>query len=178
MGIGGFLTVKKFISIIVCFFVTALLFTGCGNDENKNNDTSSNSSYESDNASKKIYTPDEYLLARNIFVDKYKVSISKMQKVISGFDFSEECWVKYRELRNEINSISDTFFSNESMISDKNLDDFKSIKEQVHKYSDIINKIEEYRGKNADEQAAIIAESIKNMNRINLNWKSKEEATS
>ena len=169
---------KKFISVIVCFFVTTFLFSGCGNSENKNNDTSSNSSFENDDSSKKTYTSDEYLLARNIFVDKYKVRISKMQKVIAGFDFGEESWEKYRELRNEINSISDTFFSNESMISDENLNDFKYIKEQVNRYSDIINKIEEYRNKSADEQAAIIADSIKNMNRINLDWKSKDEIIS
>lgn len=169
---------KKFISIIACFCVTAFLFSGCGNSENKNNDVSSSSSYESDNASQKTYTSDEYLLARNIFVDKYKASISKMQKIISGFDFSEECWKKYRELRNEINSISDTFFSNESMVSDENLSDFKYIKEQVQKYSDIMNKIEQCHDRSADEQATVIAESIKNMNRINLNWDSKAEATS
>ena len=163
---------KKFISVVVCFCAVAFLFCGCGNSENKNNDASSNSSCEKDDG-KKIYTSDEYLLARNIFVDNYKASISKMQKVISGFDFSEESWAKYRELRNEINSISDTFFSNESMVSEENLSDFKYIKEQVHKYSDIINKIEQYRDKSADEQAAIIAESIKSMNRINLNWEAK-----
>lgn len=169
---------KRFISIALCFCTVAFLLCGCVNSENKNNDISSNSSYENDDVSKKKYTSDEYLLARNIFVDKYKTSISKMQKVISGFDFSEECWVKYRELRNEINSISDTFFSNESMVADENLSDFKEIKEQVNKYSDIMNKIEEYRDKSADEQAAIIAESIKNMNKINLNWKAKDDATS
>lgn len=168
---------KRFTSIVVCFCAVAFLFCGCGNSENKNNDVSSNSSCENDDAGKKTYTSDEYLLARNIFVDKYKASISKMQKVISGFDFSEGSWAKYRELRSEINSISDTFFSNESMVSEENLSDFKYIKEQVHKYSDIINKIEEYRDKSADEQATVITESIKSMNRINLNWESKTEAT-
>lgn len=166
---------KKFVSVIVCFFVTAFLFSGCVNSENKNNDTSSNSSLEKDDTSKKEYTSDEYLLARNIFVDKYKASISKMQKVISSFDFDEESWKKYRELLNEINSISDTFFSNESMISSEHLNDFKYIKEQVNRYSDIINKIEECCDKSADEQAAVISDSIKNMNRINLDWKSKDE---
>ena len=63
------------------------------------------------------------------------------------------------------------------MVSEENLSDFKYIKEQVHKYSDIINKIEEYRDKSADEQATVITESIKSMNRINLNWESKTEAT-
>ena len=167
---------KRFISIVLCFCAVAFLFCGCGNSENKNDDISSSSSCENDDG-KKTYTSDEYLLARNVFVDKYKASISKMQKVISGFDFSEGSWAKYKELRNEINSIYDTFFSNEPMVSEENLSDFKYIKEQVHKYSDIINKIEQYRDKSADEQAAIIAESIKSMNRINLNWESKSEAT-
>ncbi len=168
---------KKFISIILCFGLTVFLFGGCSNSENKSSGVNNDSSYESDNGNADKYTPDEYLLARNVFVDKYKGSIGEMQKVISSFDFSEESWRKYRRLRDELNGIATTFFSNESMVSDENLKDFNKIKEQVNQYSAIINRIEEYRDKSADEQAAIIADSIKSMNKINLNWKAKIEVT-
>lgn len=166
---------KKFISVIMCFGLIAFLFSGCGNS--KNNDVNNDSSYESDSNDSGKYTPDEYLLARNVFVDKYKSNIGEMQKVISSFDFSEESWKKYRQLRDELSGIVTTFFSNESMVSYQNLEDFNKIKEQVNQYSAIINKIEEYRDKSADEQAAIIADSVKSMNKINLNWKAKVEVT-
>ncbi len=168
---------KKFISVIMCFGLVVFLFSGCGNSENKNNDVNNDSSYESDSNDSDKYTPDEYLLARNVFVDKYKSDIGEMQKVISSFDFSEESWKKYRQLRDELDGIASTFFSNESMVSDQNLKDFNKIKEQVNQYSAIIKKIEEYRDKSADEQAAIIADSVKSMNKINLNWKAKIEIT-
>lgn len=168
---------KRFICTIVCLGLTAFLFGGCGNSENKSSDVINNSSYESDNGNSNKYTPDEYLLARNVFVDKYKGSIGEMQKVISSFDFSEESWKKYRQLRDESNGIATTFFSNESMVSGENLKDFNKIKEQVNQYSSIINRIEECRDKSADEQAAIIADSVKSMNKINLNWKAKIEVT-
>lgn len=168
---------KKFISIIMCFGLVTLLFSGCGNSANKTNSVNSNLSNESNGGGSDKYTADEYLLARNVFVDKYKSSIGDMQKVISGFDFSDKSWEKYRKLRDQINEISSTFFSNESMVPEKNLKDFNGIKEQVNEYSIIINKIEECRDKSADEQASIIADSVKSMNKINLNWKSKVEVT-
>lgn len=167
---------RKFVLVILCFGLTAFLFSGCGKNESENVDVSINSSHESDGADSDKYTADEYLLARNVFVDQYKSCIGEMQKVISGFDFSDGSWEKYQKLRDELNGISSTFFANESKVSDKNLSDFNKIKEQVTKYSVTINKIEEYRNKSADDQAAIIAESVKNMNKINLNWKSKIEA--
>lgn len=168
---------KKFISMIMCFGLIVVLFSGCGNSENKDNDVNNDSSYENDSNDSDKYTSDEYLLARNVFVDKYKSNIGEMQKVISGFDFSEQSWKKYRQLRDELDGIASTFFSNESMVSDQNLKDFNKIKEQVNQYSAIIKKLEEYRDKNADEQATIIADSVKSMNKINLNWKAKIDIT-
>lgn len=167
---------RKFISIVMCFCLTAFLFSGCSS-ENKNEDISESASYENDGVSSGKYTEEEYSLVRNVFVDKYKSGVGEMQTLISKFDFSDECWGKYKKLKDEINSISSTFFGNEAMVSDKNLKDFNKVKEQVNKYSDIINKIGECREKSANEQAAIIAESIKSMNKINLNWKSKVEVT-
>ena len=167
---------KKFISALMCFGLIVVLLSGCGNSENKNNDVSNDLSCESDSNDSDNYTPDEYLLARNVFVDKYKSNIGEMQKVISGFDFSEQSWGKYRQLRDELDGIASTFFSNESTVSDQNFKDFNKIKED-NQYSAIINKIEEYRNKSADEQAAIIADSVKSMNKINLNWKAKIDIT-
>lgn len=170
------LVVKRLICTIMCLGLVACLFSGCGNGENKNQNSNGNSSSESNGNNLDKYSSEEYMLARNIFVDKYTTGIGEMQKVISSFDFSEQCWEKYRKLKGELNGVATTFFSNESMVSDENLNDFNGIKEQVAKYSDVINKMEECHDKSASEQAVIVAESVKNLNKINFNWKKTVDA--
>lgn len=164
---------KTKILVIQMLLLCMILFSGCNSQNAQNQIESCESSVLESNTQIKKYSVDEYLIVRNIFVDKYRTTVELIQKEISGFNLSEDWWNNYKSLHSDVDSMSAAFLDIREKVSDENMNDFNNIKDEIDKYAVAINKIEEAYGKSVDEQAIIIAEGVKNMNIANYDWKNK-----
>ncbi|MGL4362842.1 MAG: hypothetical protein ACRCSG_06205, partial [Cellulosilyticaceae bacterium] len=70
-----------------------------------------------------------YVLLRNAFIDEYKINIDDLQKLISNFDFSDDCEVDYRHLYKNIDNMFSDFLKNSSKIEQEDVVDFDNVKE-------------------------------------------------
>ncbi|MDE5853206.1 MAG: hypothetical protein K2G97_04095 [Oscillospiraceae bacterium] len=164
---------KTKIIFVPLFLLCMILFSGCNSQNIQNQTESCESSVLESNTQIKKYSVDEYMIVRNIFIDKYKTTVEMIQKEISSFNLSEDWWNNYKSLHNDVDNMSAAFLEIREKVPDENMNDFNNIKDEIDKYSIAINKIEEAYGKNADEQAIMIAEGVKNMNIANYHWKNK-----